>query len=169
MKLSLSCLLVLLLSVSCVFGETAKPVRACRSVHLWWKPDAALLPDHRGPLESAAFYNELAIEESTRGSYFMACGFSRGYFGIQELGNGKKIALFSIWEPGKQNNPNSTPEERRVREIASGKGVRVKRFGGEGTGGQSFYDYDWKIGESVRFVVFAKPDGPNRTQYAGIG
>ena len=97
----------------------------------------------------------------------MACGFSKGYFGIQELGDGKKIALFSVWEPGKQNNPNTTPEDRRVREIASGKDVRVKRFGGEGTGGQSFYDYDWNIGESVRFVVFAKPEGTDRTQYAG--
>ena len=44
--------------------------------------------------------------------------------------------------------------------------VSVYLFGGEGTGGQSFYDYDWKIGESVRFVVFARPDGPDRTQYA---
>ena len=76
--------------------------------------------------EATAFYNELTVQKSARGSYFMACGFSRGYFGIQELTSGKKIVLFSIWEPGKQNNPNATPEERRVKEIASGEGVRVK-------------------------------------------
>ena len=119
------------------------------------------------PIEATAFYNELTVEQSSRGSYFMACGFSKGYFGIQELVNGKKVALFSIWEPGQQNNPNATPAERRVREIASGEGVRVKRFGGEGTGGQSFFDYEWKIGQTVRFVVFAKPDGADRTQFAG--
>ena len=141
--------------------------RACRSVHLWWQLEKKLVKDADQPLEAEAFYNELTVEKSTRGSYFMACGFSKGYFGIQELGNGKKVVLFSIWEPGKQNNPNATPEERRVKEIASGNGVRVKRFGGEGTGGQSFFDYEWKIGESVRFVVFAKPDGPDRTQFAG--
>ena len=135
--------------------------RACRSVHLWWQTEDGAQP------EATAFYNELTVENSTRGSYFMACGFSKGYFGIQELGNGNKIALFSVWEPGEQNNPNTTPEQRRVQEIASGKNVRVKRFGGEGTGGQSFYDYDWKIGQPVRFAVFAKPDGPDRTQYAG--
>jgi len=135
--------------------------RACRSVHLWWQNDSGQSP------EGTAFYNELTVEASTSGSYFMACGFSKGYFGIQELGNGKKVALFSIWEPGKQNNPNATAEELRVKEIASGKDVRVKRFGGEGTGGQSVYDYDWKIGESVRFVVYARSDGETRTQYAG--
>ena len=153
---------VLLASFVAVASTCAqeKP-RACRSVHLWWQNDAGESP------EGTAFYNELTVEKSTTGSYFMACGFSKGYFGIQELGNGKKVALFSIWEPGKQNNPNATAEELRVKEIASGKDVRVKRFGGEGTGGQSFYDYDWEIGESVRFVVYARPDGDKRTQYAG--
>lgn len=143
------------------FTHAQDTPQACRSVHLWWQVDGPQ------PKDATAFYNELSITQSTPGSYFMACGFSKGYFGIQELANGKKIALFSIWEPGAQNNPNSTPESRRVKRIASGPGVRVKRFGGEGTGGQSFYDYDWKLGESVRFAVFAKPDGPDRTQYAG--
>ena len=151
----------------CLLAQEERPPRACRSVHLWWQPAEALAAEIDKPLEATAFYNELTIEKSTGGSYFMACGFSKGYFGIQELPNGKKIALFSIWEPGKQNNPNATPEERRVKEIAAGNGVRVKRFGGEGTGGQSFYDFDWQVGETVRFAVFAKPDGPERTQYAG--
>lgn len=157
---------ILLCTRANVFAQPEAP-RACRSVHLWWQPDQEHLANLAGPIESTAFYNELTVEKSTGGSYFMACEFSKGYFGIQELPNGKKIALFSIWEPGKQNSPNTTPAERRVKEIAAGKGVRVKRFGGEGTGGQSFYDYDWKIGESVRFAVFAKPDGPDRTQFAG--
>ncbi len=135
--------------------------RACRSVHLWWRPETG------DPVEGTAFYNEVTVQKSTGGSYFMACGFSKGYFGIQELSRGKKIALFSVWEPGNQDNPNATPEERRVKELAIGDGVRTKRFGGEGTGGQSFYDYEWEIGETVRFVVFAKPHGDDRTQYAG--
>ncbi len=40
--------------------------------------------------------------------------------------------------------------------MEQGEGVRVGRFGGEGTGAQSFYDYDWKIGEVVRFLVQAE-------------
>jgi hypothetical protein len=45
--------------------------------------------------------------------------------------------------------------------------VRVGRFGGEGTGGQSFFDYDWKAGERYRFLVTSEPDGKDRTAYTG--
>ena len=128
---------------------------ACRSVHLGYSAP-----------EGIAFYNEMTVDQSADGTYFMACGFRMGYFGIQELANGKKVVIFSIWEPGKQNNPNTTAEDRRVKMLARGKGVRVRRFGGEGTGGQSFYDYDWKKGEIYRFLVRAAKDG-DRTAFAG--
>jgi hypothetical protein len=45
--------------------------------------------------------------------------------------------------------------------------VRVGRFGGEGTGGQSFFDYDWKVGQTYRFLVTSAPDGQDRTAYTG--
>jgi hypothetical protein len=45
--------------------------------------------------------------------------------------------------------------------------VRTGRFGNEGTGGQSFLDYDWKVGETYKFLVTAKPDGERRTAYSG--
>ena len=89
------------------------------------------------------FYNELTVEKSVPGSYFMACGFNHGYFGLQELGNGKKLAIFSIWDPGKQDDPKAVAEEQRVKLIHQDEKVRVGRFGGEGTGGQSFYDFEW--------------------------
>ena len=31
--------------------------------------------------------------------------------------------------------------------------------GGEGTGGQSFHDFDWKAGDTYRFLVTCEPDG----------
>ncbi len=65
--------------------ETDPPPRAARSVHLGYPAPQA-----------TAFYNELTVERSTPGSYFMACGFSHGYFGIQELADGKKVAIFSV-------------------------------------------------------------------------
>ncbi len=43
--------------------------------------------------------------------------------------------------------------------------VTTRRFGGEGTGGQSFYRYDWKIGETYRFFVKATVEG-DKTAYA---
>jgi hypothetical protein len=128
---------------------------ACRSVHLGY-PAA----------EGTAFYNELTVEKSADGTYFMACGFSKGYFGIQELADGKKVVLFSVWDPTAGDDPKKVKEDQRVKTLHKGEGVRIGRFGGEGTGGQSFFDFDWKVGTTYRFYVTAKVDG-QRTEYAG--
>jgi hypothetical protein len=127
---------------------------ACRSVHLGY-------PGGKG----AAFYNEVTVRQSAPGTYFMVCGWDKGYFGIQELGNGKKLMLFSVWDSN-QNNPNAVEKEKRTQLLHQDEGVRIGRFGGEGTGGQSFFDYDWKVGETYRFLVKAKING-QRTEYAG--
>jgi hypothetical protein len=97
----------------------------------------------------------------------MACGWSKGYFGIQELASGKKLVIFSVWDPAAGDNPAKVPAEKRVKLLHQDKAVRVRRFGNEGTGGQSFFDYDWKPKETYRFLVTAKADGPDRTAYSG--
>ncbi len=127
---------------------------ACRSVHL-----AYTAP------EATAFYNEVTVEKSAEGTYFCACGFNQGYFGIQEQGRGKKVVIFSVWDPGKQDDPNSVDEGNRVKLISKDDQVRVGRFGNEGTGGQSFLDLDWKEGETYRFLVTARVAG-DRTEFA---
>jgi hypothetical protein len=127
---------------------------ACRSVHLGYPAD-----------EGVAFYNELTVDRSAPGTYFMVCGWDKGYFGMQELGNGKKLLLFSVWDSG-QNDAKAVAADKRVRLLHKDAKVRVGRFGGEGTGGQSFFDYDWKAGQTYRFLVTAKADG-ERTAYAG--
>jgi hypothetical protein len=127
---------------------------ACRSVHLWWQAP-----------EGVAFYNEIAPLQSSDGTYFCVCGFNMGYYGIQELWDGKKVLIFSVWDPGRQNDKNAVAEEQRVKLLYQGDGVRIGRFGGEGTGGQSFFDYDWKIGETYRFFVTATVEG-KRTAFA---
>ncbi len=129
---------------------------ACRSVHL-----AYTAP------EGVAFYNEAAIETTAEGTYFCTCGWGKGYFGLQELANGKKLAIFSVWDPAAGNDPKSIPDEKRVKLLHQGEGVRIGRFGGEGTGGQSFFDFEWKIGETYGFLVTAKADGTDRTAYSG--
>lgn len=96
----------------------------------------------------------------------MVCGFNVGYFGIQELANSKKLVLFSVWDPGQQNDPNSVAKDKQVQVVYHDPEVRAKRFGGEGTGGQSFFDYDWKIGETYRFLVTSRTiDG--RSAFSG--
>jgi hypothetical protein len=127
---------------------------ACRSVHLGYSAG-----------ESVAFYNEIAVDESARGTYFMVCGWNKGYFGMQEKSDGKKVLIFSVWD-SEQNDPKAVDDEKRVKLLYKDELVRIGRFGGEGTGGQSFLDYDWKPGRTYRFLVTATPN-EQRTEYAG--
>ena len=147
--------LVALLAVAIRADEKLEGI-ACRSVHLQYPAQ-----------EGAAFYNEVAVDASARGTYFMVCGFSDGYFGMQELGDGKKILLFSVWDSSDKNDPSAVEEEKRVKVLQKDDQVRVGRFGGEGTGAQSFFDYDWKVGETYRFFVTAKPEPDKRTAFTG--
>ena len=149
-------LFLLLLAITTVVqaDEKLKGI-ACRSVHLGYPAPVGV-----------AFYNEVTIEQSAVGTYFMVCGWDKGYFGVQELGNGKKLVLFSVWDPGEQNDPSTVKEDVRVKTLHKDEQVRVGRFGNEGTGGQSFFDYDWKIGETYKFLVTAKA-ADKRTEYAG--
>ena len=155
-RLLFASLLALVLVGPSFADEKLKGI-ACRSVHLGYPAPAG-----------TAFYNEATIEKSADGTYFMAAGFRHGYFGIQELANGKKLVLFSVWDPTSGDDPSKVDESKRVKTLHKGDGVRVGRFGGEGTGGQSFFDYDWKVGETYRFLVTAKPDGTDRTAYSGF-
>src|SRR6266436_9617641 len=118
-----------------------EPQKACRSVHLWYNAP-----------EAVAFYNEVIVERSAPGTYFCVCGWDKGYFGIQELGNGKKVVIFSVWDSN-QNDKSAVEEEKRVKLLYRDEKVRIGRFGGEGTGGQSFLDYEWKIGQTYRLMV----------------
>lgn len=130
--------------------------RAARSVHLWYPA-----PD------SMIYYNEVTVEQSVPGSYFCVCGFKNGYFGIQEISENRKVVIFSVWDPGNQDNPDTVPDDQRVKVLYTGEGIRIKRFGNEGTGGQSMFDYDWKIGQRYRCIVKATVQD-QRTAYAAF-
>jgi hypothetical protein len=123
--------------------------RACRSVHVGYAERS----------EAVAFVNEIVVEKSAPGTYFAACGFNKGYFGIQELANGKKVVIFSIWDPAYGDDQKKVPDDKRVKLISKGEKTRVGRFGNEGTGGQSFLDFDWQVGKAYRFCVTAAADG----------
>lgn len=128
---------------------------ACRSVHLGYPAP-----------EGTAFATEMVVRQSAPGTYFMACGWNKGYFGIQEKDKGKKVAIFSVWDSAGDDR-NAAPAEDRVKLVFKDDAVRTGRFGGEGSGGQSFLDLDWKVGETYGFAVTAAPDG-RRTEYTGF-
>jgi hypothetical protein len=142
------------LTVCASADEKLKDI-ACRSVHLRY-PGAP----------ATAFYNEIVVEQSAPGTYFSVCVWDKGYFGIQELGKGKKLVLFSVWDSD-SNDPNAVPTERRTLKLHQDPAVRIGRFGGEGSGGQAFFDLDWQMGTTYRFLVTAQPTG-DRTAYAGF-
>ncbi|MGO8930447.1 MAG: DUF3472 domain-containing protein [Limisphaerales bacterium] len=140
-------------------GLRAEPVtntapRAARSVHL-----------HFPVPEGNLFYNEMVVEQSVPGSYFMACGWDTGYFGLQQLDRAEdKVVLFSVWDPTRGDDPNAVQSEDRVEVLAQGEGVRIRRFGGEGTGGQCMAPCPWKLRETNCFVVQGEVQG-DKTAY----
>lgn len=135
-------------------GQERGP-RAARSVHWGW-----LAPD------AEVFTTAMVVQESVPGSYFMAAGWNTGYFGIQELGDGRKVIIFSVWDPTTGDNPNAVTPEERVECLYSDPEMRIRRFGGEGTGGQCMGEFNWEIGQTNRFLVRGEPQG-EKTAYSG--
>lgn len=103
------------------------------------------------------FYSELTVPagEDKIGSYFMANGFGEGYFGIQVNSTSERRVLFSVWDP-------SAGQTTLVRK---GADVTAGRFGGEGTGGQSYMIFNWQANTTYKFLTHGKPDGAGNTVY----
>jgi len=113
------------------------------------------------------FYNEVTVRTVPLWSYYMACGFQRGYFGIQVNSPTERRVIFSIWDSGKEPDKRDlVPDENRVKLLAKGDSVVADSFGGEGTGGHSHLVYSWKQGETYRFLVHSQPEG-SFTTYSG--
>jgi len=129
------------------------------SVHLGYTvPDA---------VNAEWFYNEVTVPKGNDvlGSYFMACGFGEGYFGMQVNAPDERHILFSVWSPFNTDDPNAIPADQKINMLKKGDRVHNGEFGNEGSGGQSFMNYLWKAGVSYKFLVHAKPDGKGRTEY----
>lgn len=114
------------------------------------------------------FYNEVTVPRGNDvlGSYFMACGFGEGYFGMQVNSADERHILFSVWSPFNTDDPKTIPEDQKILMIKKGDKVHTGEFGSEGSGGQSYLNYMWKAGITYKFLVHAKPDGRGRTEYS---
>jgi len=113
------------------------------------------------------FYNEVTAREEPIYTYYMACGFRRGYFGMQVNSPTERRIIFSVWDSGNEAvDRNKVDADNRVKLLAKGDGVVASDFGNEGTGGHSHKVYMWKKGQTYRFCVTAKPDGTG-TIYSG--
>lgn len=138
------------------------PRRNAASVHLMYPmPKDAKV---------AMFYNEVTAVEEPVATYYMACGFSRGYFGMQVNSARERRIIFSVWDAASGQSAkdrSSVSKDDQTQLIAKGEGVEASVFGNEGTGGHSHLVYPWKTGQAQRFVVTAKPDGTH-TIYSGF-
>jgi hypothetical protein len=113
------------------------------------------------------FYNEVTVPEGkdVQGSYFMACGFAQGYFGMQVNSPTERHILFSVWSPFETDDPGAIPDSQRILLSRKGDGVHAGVFGSEGSGGQSYLNYLWKAGHSYGFLLHAKPAGRGYTEF----
>ena len=113
------------------------------------------------------FYNEVTVpqKEDVVGSYFMANGFQDGYFGMQVNSEKERRILFSVWSPFTTDDPKSIPDNQKIILLKKGNEVYTGEFGNEGSGGQSYLKYDWKAGNTYRFLLQGKPSGDSTTTY----
>lgn len=113
------------------------------------------------------FYNEIEVPqgEDVIGSYFMANGFSDGYFGIQVNSEKERRILFSVWSPYDTQDPDEIPDDYKIELLKKGENVYSGEFGNEGSGGQSYKVFNWKSDTTYKFLLKGEPAGDNKTDY----
>lgn len=130
------------------------------SVHLNY--DTSAIND-----EIEYFYSEIEVPRGNDivGSYFMADGFAEGYFGFQVNSPNERRVLFSVWSPFETDDPAKIPADKKIVMLKKGENVVTREFGNEGSGGQSFLRFNWKSGETYRFLLRGAPSKKNFTTY----
>jgi len=115
-----------------------------------------------------AFYCEVTAVEDPTTTFYMACGWHRGYFGMQVNSPAERRIIFSVWDSGNEGiDRKKVADEDRVQLNGKGEGVYSGDFGNEGTGGHSHLKYMWKTGEKQRFIVTAEPTDKTHTDFSG--
>lgn len=137
-----------------------KERRNAASVHLAYP----VPPD----TEVEAFYCEVTAVEDPTTTFYMACGWHRGYFGMQVNSSTERRIIFSVWDSGNEGiDRKKVADEDRVQLNGKGEGVYSGDFGNEGTGGHSHLKYMWKTGEKQRFIVIAEPTDKTHSDFSG--
>ena len=144
------------------------------------KKDDTVLYNRRGPYgclfynfptkdDYEWFYNEVVVPDGqdTEGIYFQFAGSSASYMGIQRLAGNKGKVLFSVWSSYVTDDPNQIPADYTVTVLRKGENVTAQNFGGEGSGMQSWLDWDWKTEKTYKALVRIHPNGDNTTDFTG--
>lgn len=138
-----------------------KPRRNAASVHLAYPVSTNQ--------QVAGFYCEITAQEDPVHTYYMACGWHRGYFGMQVNSATERRIIFSVWDSGNEAvDRQKVQTQDRVTLIAKGDKVFSGDFGNEGTGGHSHLKYLWKTPQTQKFFVSATPVDATHTVYSGF-
>ncbi|MCC6245831.1 MAG: DUF3472 domain-containing protein [Gemmatimonadaceae bacterium] len=135
--------------------------RNAASVHLRYPTDSTALV--------TGFYTEVTAIDDPVQTYYMATGFSRGYFGMQVNSATERRIIFSVWDAANGTSAidrSTVAAENHTQLVAKGDGVVAEVFGNEGTGGHSHLVYPWKTREPQKFFVSAAVEG-SATVYSG--
>ena len=92
-------------------------------------------------------------------NYVMSLGVLAGYMGIQVgEGGAHRTVLFSQWDSGDTDSDPNLPDHLRSTAVDTGDGVIAQRFGGEGTGVQSFRNNGafWHFDKYVQFITHCR-------------
>ncbi|MCR8557038.1 DUF3472 domain-containing protein [Mucilaginibacter sp. BJC16-A38] len=138
------------------------------SYFYWGRRGPSVHLAYKVPVTNAEwFYNEVTVPvgNDVLGSYFMADGFNVGYFGMQVNSPTERHILFSVWSPFKTDDPKAIPDSQKIIMLKKGPNVHTGEFGAEGSGGQSYMLYNWKAGNTYKFLVRAKPVANNHTEF----
>lgn len=116
----------------------------------------------------SAFACEVTAVTDPTMSFYMACGWHRGYFGMQVNSPTERRIIFSVWDSGNEAvSRDKVAAENRVQLVSKGPGVYSGDFGNEGTGGHSHLKTMWKTGSVQRFVATAEPVDETHTIFSG--
>lgn len=107
-------------------------------------------------------YGEIDVLATAPSTYF--CGINwwpscpaGGYTGIQDLGT-KHAMIFSIWD--------TSADLHTVATEAGDPRTELSRFGGEGEGGKSMLNYNWRLGKTYRYVIYKRQDAAKKNTLA---
>lgn len=134
------------------------------SVHLSnWRSSQGDAP--RGNVYDWCYQEVMMPKESDIiGTYVMSLGVLSGYMGIQmngydENGNPKHEVLYSMWDDGSTDEDPNLPIYCQATVVDHDPQATVNRFGGEGTGMQTYYRGNhWKCDTYVQFLTNCRPE-----------
>lgn len=150
-------------------GIKPSPIFMAPSVHLGgWESTDPNAP--KGEAYDWAYMEVMYPKKYERkNTYIMSLGVLSGYMGIQSVDdtndqNYTHRVLFSMWDKGDTDADHNLPDYLRSGALDNGDGVKINRFGGEGTGTQSIiYNSHWQCDNWVQFITTCRPEQLNIT------